>query len=65
MSEVTVTLKFKSQAAKEHFMGGLLDGFGEEHCQLEWPHETGMKFDECVEFGVTVVDPFDDYREVK
>lgn len=52
MSRVSVTLHFPSQEARDYFMGGLSDGFGEAHCALDW--ENNQSFAEASEFCVTV-----------
>lgn len=33
---VVVELRFKSQDAKDQFLGGLSDGWGEDACDLTW-----------------------------
>lgn len=59
---ITVTLRFKSAADREAFMSGLSDGWGEDHCQLNWPADnwsladqrSGKAFEECDMFDVIV-----------
>lgn len=48
MSEIK--LQFKDKAAKDKFMGGLCDGFGENYCALKWPD--GKDFYDCDTFQV-------------
>ena len=31
-----VTLEFETKEARDFFMGGLSDGFGEDNCHLKW-----------------------------
>lgn len=58
---VAVTLRFKSEAAKRNFLGGLSDGWGEGFCDLEWDwlkytskELSEGAFYQQAEFGVTV-----------
>ena len=60
---VSVELRFRSQADREHFMGQLSDGFGEAYCNLEWPwaaaprgpHGETLGFNEQSRFAVEVM----------
>jgi hypothetical protein len=50
--ECQVTLTFKSKEARDEFMQGLSDGWGENECQLYWHGD----FDSAREFWVSPVD---------
>lgn len=56
----TVTLRFKSEHAKEFFMGQLSDGWGENHCNLRWPWQDGQEFHKCQVFDVDVYSDWGD-----
>ena len=70
MAEVSVTLRFKNQEDRDYFMAGLNDGFGENHCMLDWPYDnwskedqrSGVAFHSCDTFDVEVFRP-QDYNE--
>lgn len=44
-TEHKIELRFKSKIAKETFLSGLSDGFGENYCNLTWPK--GYSFDDA------------------
>lgn len=44
---VRVTLAFCSDAERRYFMGQLSDGWGENHCDFEWPWRSGVDFHEA------------------
>jgi hypothetical protein len=54
--DIKVVLHFESKKDRNDFMGGLVDGWGEDHCNVQWDWEDGMKFDEAIDFNVTVND---------
>lgn len=56
--DISVTLKFKSEDDKKDFMAGLCDGWGEGYCRLKWPWKDGVKFTDCNEFEVDVLDDY-------
>lgn len=45
-----VTFVFNSQEEREHFMGGLSDGWGENYVDLEWDGD----FDQATHFNVSL-----------
>lgn len=49
-----VTLRFKTEAARDYFMGQLADGWGENVCYLDWDED--LDFRDVHWFDVT---PFD------
>jgi hypothetical protein len=57
--DIKVVLHFESKKDRDDFMGGLVDGWGEDHCNVQWDWEDGMKFDEAIDFNVTVNDDRD------
>lgn len=52
----TVTLRFKSEYAKDFFMGQLSDGWGENHCALKCRGD----FDKAKVFDVSVYSDWGD-----
>ncbi len=52
-----VTLRFKSEAEKQDFMGGLSDGWGENVCSLHWSWPD-VGFHEAEMFGVDLEDEY-------
>jgi hypothetical protein len=67
---VEITLRFKSVEDKKEFLGGLMDGWGENYCNLIWDWEAGVQFSDAPAFDVEVIDvrealglePFDEYN---
>ena len=62
---VAVTLRFRSQEARDYFMSSVSDSsVGENDCSLDWPsgnwteadNRSGKAFCECDTFCVTVFD---------
>lgn len=56
---VAITLRFATEAKKREFLGGLIDGFGENYCDVDWawadaPYKSAYKADE---FTINPVDP--------
>jgi hypothetical protein len=54
-----ITLRFRSEADKEEFMGQLSDGWGENVCQLFWSDD--KTFDETKVFDIELLS--DDYGD--
>lgn len=68
---VTITLRFQSVEAKNKFMGGLSDGFGENYCGIAWdltldkswygdPYKANYSFKMADTF---LIEPFEDEDE--
>lgn len=52
---VSITLRFKSQAAKDYFLGQLSDGWGENEVDLEWGDDKNTPLTHAIkEIRVTV-----------
>ena len=61
-----VTLRFRNQQEKQKFLEELSDGYGENHCQLDWGVENGVRLKDAkviniVPFGPLIED--DDYDD--
>lgn len=59
---VSIIFRFRTEAEKNAFLGGLIDGFGENHCRVGWPWKgaADMRAYAFREFTVTMPDEASD-----
>jgi hypothetical protein len=65
MSKHRVTLKFKSKAQRDWFIGQLTDGFGENECETSWSKGINACDADEINVDVTRNETFQHHRRVR